>query len=139
MLFFEVSAQLIPLLFIALVFERQYFDRSDGNHEVGVGLSDIWVILLFIFGEAVCLQVIATEEIKDSSHEFVILALLVATLLLVHPLLLGGVRSEWRSESRGSWRWLNRAAAVFAVGGAYLTLGALFVLTLISLLIAEYG
>ena len=86
--FFQVGAELIPLLFFALVFERRFFERADNrSHPLRLAL-ELVTLVLFVVGEAVALLALLGHAHGRAGTITVALAIAFGMAVLVVPLVL---------------------------------------------------
>ena len=97
--FYSAAAQVIPLLFLVIVFEVRFWERGS-YRETGptwVRLTaravDILVLLLIVAGEWAALRALDTGNAGEWSHRLVVNALLVEGLVIVW--------FTWRVGGRG--------------------------------------
>jgi hypothetical protein len=86
--FYSVSAQVIPVLFLALAFETRAFGRLDRPPERDALLAAIrlYVFLLIVWGEAQALHVLSSQSPSHGAHGAIVTALVAeAGLLALEP------------------------------------------------------
>jgi hypothetical protein len=107
--FFEVSAQLIPVLFLAMVVE----DRLQPEEEESPGerVMRSWVIALLVVGEVLALAVIAGGlDASQGTGTLVASSMLFAAFLIVLPVMSRELRTDRSHRER-----LGHAAAALLV------------------------
>lgn len=91
--FFDVSAQLIPVLFLAMVVEERLQPESDET--AGERITRWWLVTLLFIGEVISLSVTAGGIAPSKSvGTFVSGSMLLAGFLLVIPLLSRELKDE---------------------------------------------
>ena len=91
--FFEVSAQLIPVLFLAMVVEERLQPETDETARERVTRS--WIVALLFIGEVVSLSVTAGGISPSKSSGSVVAAAMFASgFLLVVPVLSRELRDD---------------------------------------------
>lgn len=82
--FYSTSAQVIPVLFLALAFETRAFGRLDQPPEKDVLLAGIrlYAFFLIVWGEAQALHVLSSGRASDRAHSAVTAGLVTAGVLL---------------------------------------------------------
>lgn len=107
--FFEVSAQLIPVLFLAMVVEERL--QPDNEETVADRVARSWLLALLLVGEMVALAVVAGGiRPSNSAGSVVASALLFAALLVAIP----AVERELK-RGRSRRERLGHATAALAV------------------------
>jgi hypothetical protein len=86
--YFEVAAQVIPVLLLAAALERHYFDVGNRSDPLTKALNVI-VLLWLVAGEAAAMIVVMVGEVTALAFGLTTNALLIAATLLV-MLALGG-------------------------------------------------
>lgn len=101
MTFFEVSAQVLPVIFLALVFDQRALlgDRDEGWTDVAI---DLVVLSAFAIGEAISLYVLVQNSAFSGARQIVLSCLAVELTGLVVPhaqqrLRAFGERTPWRA------------------------------------------
>jgi hypothetical protein len=130
--FYTVSAQVIPVLFLALAFERRAFGRLDRPPERDVFLAAIrlYAFFLIVWGEAQALRVLSSGHTGRSEHHAVVAALITEAVLLGTEPAIAFLRSGHRQLSPRYQRimeWALRALLVL-VGLALMALGVILFL-----------
>lgn len=114
--FYEAAAQLIPLLFGIFIAERYVVARA-GKKPFEQVISVVQVIALlaiFVSGEVVALNVLATEDESDWKRSFVTSAMATGTALIV----IGFLReyaSKLSVAAASAFDWIVGAVAVLSV------------------------
>ncbi len=82
--FYLVSAQVIPVLFLALAFETRAFGRLDEVPEKDLFLASIrfYAFLLIVWGEARALGALSSQHPSAQAHDAIVGALVTAAVLL---------------------------------------------------------
>lgn len=82
--FYTVTAQVIPVLFLALAFETRAFGRLDRPPEKDVLLTGIrlYAFFLIVWGEAQALDVLSSQSTSHRAHGAVVAALVTEAVLL---------------------------------------------------------
>lgn len=112
--FFEVSAQLIPVLFLAMVVEEQL--QPDAEETPGERVARSWLFVSLVVGELIALSVIAGGlEPSKGAGNMVALSMLFAAFLIALPVI-----GRELQEGRGRREKLGHALAGLAVLGAVL-------------------
>lgn len=86
--FFSVSAQIIPVLFIAIAFEHRAFGRLDDEPEKDVGLAAarFFAFVLIVWGEVTAINAISAGRGTSAEHGTVTMALIAeAVILSIEP------------------------------------------------------
>lgn len=86
--FFSVSAQIIPVLFIAIAFEHRAFGRLEGEPEKDVGLATarFFAFILIVWGEVAALNAVSAHHGTTAEHSTVTMALIAeAAILSIEP------------------------------------------------------
>lgn len=116
--FYEATAQILPVLFLALVVEHRLLQPSVADDRpawlVG-GVRIVWYAVgtTFTWAEFSCLYVLATgEPVERSTDNVIILAYIMAIFAFVFPLV---NRSMAESERLGRWKGLGFQLMFFAV------------------------
>lgn len=109
--FFNVTAQLTPVLFLTLVLEKRY---QKPTHDGGDRATRSTAIALLVVAELISLEVVARQQVEHNDGAFVTSALLLGGLLLVFPVL----ADHWRAAKGQRLAWLERVA--HAVSGAFI-------------------
>jgi heme A synthase len=97
--FYGAAAQVIPLLFLVIVFEVRFWERDNYRQRdrawvrFAARAVDILVLLLIVAGEWSALHVLDTGDAGEWSHRLVVNALLVEGLVIVW--------FTWRVGGRG--------------------------------------
>jgi heme A synthase len=97
--FYSAAAQVIPLLFLVIVFEVRFWERGSyrdaGRSWVRLTARafDVLVLLLIVAGEWAALRVLDTGSAGEWSHRLVVNALLLEGLVIVW--------FTWRVGGRG--------------------------------------
>jgi hypothetical protein len=113
--FFEVSAQLIPVLFLAMVVEERLQPEAEETASERVMRS--WLLALLLIGEVISLSVVAGGiEPSKSAGSFVGAAMLGAGFLLVVPVL-GRELKEERTRSERFGHALSGVVVLIALLG----------------------
>ena len=91
--FFEVAAQLIPVLFLALVVEEQL--QPDTEETPGDRVTRSWLLALLVIGELISLSVVAGGlQPSTGAGSIVAGAMLLAAFLLTLPVLTRELRDD---------------------------------------------
>lgn len=82
--FFSVSAQVIPVLFIAIAFEHRALGRLDGEPEKDVGLAAarFFAFILIAWGEVAALGAVSAHRGTTAEHDTVTMALIAEGVIL---------------------------------------------------------
>jgi heme A synthase len=97
--FYSTAAQVIPLLFLVIVFEVRFWERGTYREadrrwvRLTARALDILVLLLIVAGEWAALRVLDTGTAGEWSHRLVVDALLVEGIVIVW--------FTWRVGGRG--------------------------------------
>jgi hypothetical protein len=84
--FFEVAAQLIPVLFLAMVVEERF--QPDAEETPGDRVIRSWLLALLVLGEVISLSVVAGGlNPSKGTGSIVAGAMLLAAFLLTVPVL----------------------------------------------------
>lgn len=121
--FYEATAQILPVLLLALVVEYRLFQRdrySDQPAWLSTSIATAWyaVATTFMFGEYFALYVLATGlPVNRAADNVIVLAYLMGVVTLVIPLLDTSSREGKRlGRLRGLVVQLALAAALMAGG-----------------------
>jgi hypothetical protein len=129
--FYTVSAQVIPVLFIALAFETHAFGQLDRPPERDALLAGIrlYAFLLIVWGEAQALHVLSSQAPSHGAHSAIVTALVAEAGLLALEPAVAFLRAEAVKASSRYGRYLKAAlsALLTAAGLALVALGALIV------------
>lgn len=91
--FFEVAAQLIPVLFLALVVEEQL--QPDTEEAPGDRVTRSWLLTLLVIGELISLSVVAGGlQASKGAGSIVAGAMLLAAFLLTLPVLMRELKED---------------------------------------------
>ena len=98
--FYEAAAQLLPVIFIALVLELRYLNPENGRSSKEASwwsqiqrlISELAVLAVFISGEWVALKVLLDGHASHDQRSYVQTSVAVAGLFLVVPILLARAR-----------------------------------------------
>jgi hypothetical protein len=86
--FFSVSAQIIPVLFIAIAFEHRAFGRLEDEPEKDVELAAarFFAFILIVWGEVAALGAVSAHRGNSAEHGTVTMALIAeAVILSIEP------------------------------------------------------
>lgn len=73
---YEVAAQVIPVLFFALLFQLGWFEQSDKKPSARLAFFDLAIIVLAAVGELVCITALAEDRTPtDAEKTVVVLAI----------------------------------------------------------------
>jgi hypothetical protein len=115
--FYESAAQVIPILFFALLFEvglrRRGRDDSNPPPETSEVVIVLTVIFLLIGGEVAALRVLATESTTNVSAVLVIYALGLSLALIAARLIFDIARPD---EGEAPRNWIERHWMMFGMG-----------------------
>jgi hypothetical protein len=81
--FYSTAAQIIPVLFLALIVERRFFEPPDQAIDP---LADLLVVLVFIAGEAIALAVLGGATAGRATMALTATPLAIGGLALVAPI-----------------------------------------------------
>lgn len=95
--FYSAAAQLIPILFLALIVERRFFE--DAADESPDPMLDLLVMGLFIFGETAALATIGGVDVGRASRAFVAVPIAIGALAIVSPAAWPRLRHSYASAS----------------------------------------
>lgn len=91
--FFEVAAQLIPVLFLAMVVEERF--QPDTEETAGDRVARSWLLALLVIGEVIALSVVAGGlRPSKGAGSIVACAMLFAAFLLALPVLSRELRED---------------------------------------------
>lgn len=111
--FFEVSSQLIPVLFLAMIVEEKLQSAGDDSPFERVARS--WLFTLLVIGEALALAVVAGGlRATKGTGNLVASSLLFATFLMALP----AIERELTNERRPLERLGHALAGVTLIGAA---------------------
>lgn len=84
LVFYSISAQVIPVLFIAVAIEMRLLGRTDAppQSDVIVALTRYWAFWLLVWGEWQALSVLSGGHADADAHAAVTTALLAAAIML---------------------------------------------------------
>jgi len=103
--FFEVSTQLIPVLFLAMVVEEKL--QPDAEKTPGERVTRSWLFVSLVVGELIALAVVAGELTPSKgAGNLVALAMLFAAFLIALPVI-----GRELQEGRGGRERLGHALA----------------------------
>jgi hypothetical protein len=97
--FYGVAAQVIPLLFLVIVFEVRFWERGAYRESTpswvrwAARVVDVLVLLLIVAGEWAALRILDTGDAGEWSRRLVVVALLAEGLVIVW--------FTWRVGGRG--------------------------------------
>jgi hypothetical protein len=85
--FYELAAQIIPVLFLAVMFELRFLGGPGrATTDLFVAVIRVGILLIFVYGEARALHVVAIGQPSNSAQQDVIGALVAgAWLLALYP------------------------------------------------------
>lgn len=130
--FYTVSAQVIPVLFLALAFEARAFGRLDRPPERDALLAGIrlYAFLLIVWGEAQALHVLSSQVPSRGAHSAIVTALVAEAGWLALEPAIAFLRAEAVKVPSRYERYFKAAlnALLTAAGLALLVLGVLIVL-----------
>lgn len=130
--FYAVSAQIIPVLFLALAFETRAFGRLDRPPERDALLAAIrlYAFLLIVRGEAQALHALSSQAPSRGAHSAIVTALVTEAVVLALEPAVAFLRAEAAKVPSRYERHLRLAlgALLVAAGLALLTLGAITVI-----------
>ncbi|MGZ4586803.1 MAG: hypothetical protein ACXVX9_03240 [Mycobacteriaceae bacterium] len=107
--FFEVSAQLIPVLFLAMVVEEKL--QPEGGETPGERVTRSWLFVSLVIGELLALSVVAGGLPSSKAvGGLVAMSMLFAAFLIALPVI-----SRELDERRGWRERLGHASAGLAV------------------------
>jgi hypothetical protein len=118
--YFEVSAQLIPVLFLALVVEERV---QPGEPETaGDRVARSWALALMVIGETLALAVVAGGLSPSRANgSTVSCAMLLAAMLIVAP----AIEREFQPGRSKRERWAHLLAGLAALGCVLVTILAI--------------
>jgi hypothetical protein len=129
--FYSVTAQVIPVLFLALAFETRAFGRLDRPPERDVLLAGIrmYAFFLIVWGEAQALRVLSSGHASHGAHWAVATALVTEAALLGLEPTVAFLRSGASRVPPRHERYFQLAlrAVLIVVGLALIVLGAILV------------
>jgi hypothetical protein len=110
--FYEVGAQVIPLLFFALLFELRWFEGSGKRTTARFALFDIAVIVLAAVGELVCIVALVEDRTPTEVEQTVVI---VAITFLFLPAIIRAARPRLAAlgEAWPPGRVIGRLAIIF--------------------------
>lgn len=127
--FYSTSAQVIPVLFLALAFETRVFGRLDRPPETDILLAGIrlYAFFLIVWGEAQALRVLSTQHGSHGAHHAVVAAFITEGVLLGLEPAVAFVRTGASQAPPRYQRYLEHALRVLLilVGVALIVLGAI--------------
>lgn len=135
MLFFQVSATVIPALLVASAITVKGFGKSEEDDSGPNAFLDAFGILLLLGAEALAVSTVASGKPSRDARQDISLALLLALLVLAGelagPRLLAamGFWKKWRSERASRLTRLG-ALLIVLVAGALLLVPAWLMLSL---------
>ena len=122
--FFEVAAQLIALLFLALVFERHYFERKRPASAKRLSM-EVLTLFFFVVGEGVALAALLGIWTGRTATAIVVVSLAFGGAVLVVPLVAAPARelqkaievtqSRTAAVARPFARWIVPAVTVAVI------------------------
>ena len=127
--FYSVSAQVVPVLFIALAFETRAFGRLDRPAEKDFAFAGLrlYVFILIVWGEFQALHVLSTQRPTHTAHDAVVAALALEGLALAVTPAVAFLRSAVTSVPPRFERYTEPAVRVLFVliGLAFMAIGVL--------------
>ena len=108
--FFEVSAQLIPVLFLAMVVEERF--QPDAEEKAIERVARSWLLALLVVGEMVALSVVAGGvNASKACGSVVACTLLFSVFLLAVPIL----EKELQHDRSRAERMAHAAAGLLVI------------------------
>jgi hypothetical protein len=118
--FFEVTAQLIPVLFLATVVEERLQPDADQTATDRVARS--WLMVLFVIGEMISLAVVAGGLTPSKGEGSIVASTLMFSAFLLALPVLEREMQEHRSKLE---RLAHASAAIVVILAILWTLGAI--------------
>jgi hypothetical protein len=108
--FYEVSATVIPVLFLALIFQMEWFGQDGDTSTPRFDLFDLVIVLFAGVGELIC--IVALSEGRTPSHaEKLVVGVAIGMLFL--PAIVRAARPRFRSLA-ASVPWTKPLGSVVA-------------------------